>query len=537
MLDKIVALLDAEAIEKRIAAAIVLGELRVKSPEATQGLLTAMGSGIPLLQCHAIEALGRAKPAKAVAPLLDLAASTQAEVRQATKRALGAYGEEIVPQIKARMASANPEERRALDAVLAELGGKSAFATLLASMTSQEEEAAKRAAVGMRQVIKSADGRERRTYLAETEKFIEKARASKEPHPAAIIGAIKILGFLEDERAIPTLLSCATDKKSHPHVRQEAFIAVRFCMTGKRADKKLVDALVTAAESPDRTLAQAALLTLASIEVAPEATKRLFSLVAHQEFERARLVIEHLSRRKDAESAAVLIDAVLKLDKPRADLAMQALLTNEAAANPLARALIETKDSEKSWTLRTALKPMARNVSTALKKALREELVSRLAASDRGWEAILDTVRDIDSAAFEADLRALHAKVDRTTKTDKALSLLRILCKFEFATDEDRMLLAHKTLRQNDDYETRPEVRAKDESLRLMGELARRGYDVGKVLLKDKKLPIEALYYVGFHFAEAKHGLGEELLEEVISRAGRTKVGKMAKNKLALSNR
>ena len=45
---------------------------------------------------------------------------------------------------------------------------------------------------------------------------------------------------------------------------------------------------------------------------------------------------------------------------------------------------------------------------------------------------------------------------------------------------------------------------------------------------------VNALYYVGFHFAEAKKPLGEELLEEVVKKGGRTKVGKMAKNKLAL---
>jgi hypothetical protein len=43
------------------------------------------------------------------------------------------------------------------------------------------------------------------------------------------------------------------------------------------------------------------------------------------------------------------------------------------------------------------------------------------------------------------------------------------------------------------------------------------------------------MYYVGFHFVEGRHPLGRELLSEVVKKAGRAKVGKMAKNKLALA--
>jgi len=40
---------------------------------------------------------------------------------------------------------------------------------------------------------------------------------------------------------------------------------------------------------------------------------------------------------------------------------------------------------------------------------------------------------------------------------------------------------------------------------------------------------------VGFHFTESEHSLGTELLQHVAKEGGRTKVGKMAKNKLGLA--
>ena len=48
-------------------------------------------------------------------------------------------------------------------------------------------------------------------------------------------------------------------------------------------------------------------------------------------------------------------------------------------------------------------------------------------------------------------------------------------------------------------------------------------------------LELEHLYYVGFHFAEQAHPLGEELLRAVVERGGRAKIAKMARSKLALA--
>ena len=69
----------------------------------------------------------------------------------------------------------------------------------------------------------------------------------------------------------------------------------------------------------------------------------------------------------------------------------------------------------------------------------------------------------------------------------------------------------------------------------LLGLLVRSNYDVAKALRKDRGVDLDHLYYVGFHFTELDHPVGEELLEEVVKKGGRAKVAKMAKNKLALS--
>ncbi|MEO6573979.1 MAG: HEAT repeat domain-containing protein, partial [Polyangiaceae bacterium] len=251
-ISRIAALLKDESIEKQIAAAIVLGELRAKGSDVLDGLTHVLGQDIPLLQRHALHALARIGAKKVLPKIFPLLSSSDAEVRRSAGETIASVGEDVVPTIRARMSGASHDERRALDAILAELGGKDAFSTLLAGLASSDGDGAKAAAVAVRQRVKSADGNQRKSYLAETEKYLKK----KDLGPSAVSAAIKIMGYLEDPKTLPTLLTYVTDAKQPAMVRQEAIIALRFAL-GKNTDApKVVQALIEAAGHDDRTLAQ-----------------------------------------------------------------------------------------------------------------------------------------------------------------------------------------------------------------------------------------------------------------------------------------
>jgi HEAT repeat protein len=544
--DRIQKLLESESIETRIAAAIVLGELRARGPDVARALAKLAQSPVPIVQRHALEALvkiGAAK--KAMQRAFELITSPVEDVKRAAVRTLTAMGEDIVPIIREKMQAATPEERRAFDAILADLGGKDAFTTLLSGLAQSEGEAAKAAALAVRQHVKQAGQRERSSYLSETEKFLERLETPKkkkgEPPPVVDKGtinaraaAIKILGYLQDERAIPTLLAYATDEDQPSQIRQEAFIALRFATSdGKKPSQKLLDALVKAAESDDRTLAQSALHTLAGLELPAAATKRLEKLVDHPDLDRVRFVIEHLGRQPGADATRALVKVLVAKERRRAEIAAGVLGGREDAIAPLARALLETKDPDRAWMMRNVLRPAAKKISSATRKQLLEEAMQRLQDGDRNWEALLDVVRDADPDAVAEALRALALKLKRSN-TDKAITVLALLCRSDRATDEDRYLLASLEL-QKGTRDTRPAARAQDPALQKLALLLSRGYDVAAALRKDRSMELGDLYYVGFHFVEQGHPIGEELLAEVVKKGGRAKVARMAKNKLALA--
>jgi HEAT repeat protein len=533
---KIVKLLESDAIEKQIAAAIVLGELKAKGPGVVEGLAQVLGSGVPLLQQHALDALSRVGAKKALPAIFPLLSTAPDDVRRAATRAVASVGDEVVPIIKQKMATANPEERRALDAALAELGGKDAFSTLVKGLSSSDAEAAKAAALAVRNQIKTADGNKRRTYLAEIEKFLD-GQKKKGGAPGAIAAAIKILGYLEDEKTTSLLLAYANDPKAHPSVRQEAIIAFRFALQGDKPSARVIETLVKAAESDDRTLAQTALHTLGSLKVSEETAKRLEKVAVHPDFERARFVLDMLGRMGGNDAAKVLVKVLTtSADRRYAEAAAAGLAGKEDAVPALAKALLETDSPDRAWVLRKVLGPLAKKIAKPTLKAIRDAAVEKLGEGERGWEALLDVARDADSEAAADALRALAEKLRRGKgKEERARSVYQILSKSNQATDEDRYALASLELSRST-RDTRPASRAGDESLRMLSNLLRGGFDVAKALRKDRALDLEHLYYVGFHFAELDQPLGEELLEVVVEKGGRSKVGKMAKNKLNLSS-
>lgn len=530
---RIVKLLENDAIEKQIAAAIVLGELKAKGPGVVESLGAVLASGVPLLQVHALDALARVGAKKALPSIFPLLAQHNDDVRRAATRAIASVGDDVVPLIKEKMASATPDERRALDHALAELGGKDAFATLIKGLASSDGEAAKAAALAVRQQVKNADGNKRRSYLAETEKFLE-AQKKKGGQPSAVSAAIKILGYLEDEKTIPVLLSYASDEKEHPSVRQEAIIAFRFALQTDKPSAKVVDALVRAAESEDRTLAQTALHTLGSLKVGDDTAKRLEKLALHPEEARARFVLDMLGRMGGAEAARVLTKVLTQTsDRRYAEAAAAGLQGKDDAVPALAKALLETTNADRAWVLRNVLRPTAKKIAPALRKQILETAMERLGKGERGYEALLDVARDADADGVAEALRALASRL-RKKDENKARVVLGILCKSDRATDDDRYALASLELARSN-LDTRPASRAGDEALRLLGALVKHGFDVAKALRKDRGVELDQLYYVGFHFAEDGHPLGTELLEEVVKKGGRAKVAKMAKNKLALA--
>jgi HEAT repeat protein len=543
-------LLAGDAPERQIAAAIVVGELGLRDPALVSGLVAMAGSGVAPLQRHAVEALGRLETPKALPHLLPLLASRDEGVRRAAATAVSAFGERALPALRARLAGTEGDERRAVEEALARLGGAAALSTLLAGLDTANVEEARAATLAARQRIKDADARERRSYLTEVKHFLglKKTKAS----PAATVAAVRVLGFLEDDSVVPLLVDHATGAKRPAEVRQEALIALRFLGRGaapggdgteasaragksakttkatkaNKAARAVAEKLAGVAETAPLPTARAALFTLACLPLPGALARRLGKLAAHPEAERARLAAERLAQMPGPEASQALGRLLLETrERALAETAATALATRPDAGAVLARALLDAPDAERAGLLARLLRPHLRALDGKTRSALRAAVVDRI--SNGGptpastLEPLLHVAREADPAAMAAALRAAGAKL-RKGKPERALVALRALGRGADATPDDGYDWATLELAKG----------RRDEALAIFGQLTERGFDLATALRRDRALPAETRYLIGFHFAERRHPVGEEILSAVAEAAGRTKVGQMARAKL-----
>lgn len=532
---KIVALLETDAHERQIAAAIVLGEVGARQPAVIDALAAVVMRGIPPVQRHALDALARlaagATAKRAVAAVLSALVARDEAVRAAAVDAAVALGDPATSAVRARLAEAtDPTERRALEAVLGRSGGRGAFQALLDALDTPNLEGARAAALAVRQRVKEATARERATMLAQVTKLL-KARAAAARKPDAplglVAGGLKILGYLEDAASVPTLLVFARDAKQAASVRQEAIVALRFAARTK--PQAAAPALVEIAERAPLELARAALYSLASLAVPAALAPRLQKIATAGEAERALLAIERLAQI-DGPAGGQALAAVLVVagDRARAEAAAGALGNRPDGAQALARALIDTADADRAALLARLLRPRARDLMAGgpagrkLGRAIIEAAVARAAT---GQDALLPLAREIDRAATAAALRTAAAQAQKGRTPDRALPLWRAIGRSPDATPEDGYALAMAELRGG----------RRDEALAICEQLVAGGFELAAAVRRDRHLSPEQRYQIGFALIERRHASGEEILSDLAA-GGRNKVakkvGKMAKAKL-----
>jgi len=442
-------------------------------------------------------------------------------VRDAAIEAVLALGEQAVRAVRARLDGTPPAEKRPLEELLARLGGRDALSSLLAALPPDDLEGARAAVLPLRQRLKDANPRERKRTLEQALGFLQdkgKAAGSR----AARLAACKVVGYVGDGAAAPRLLMVAQSKDDEA-VREEAVIALRLSSDGKAPAGKAAEALLTLAEKAPLRVARAALYSLATGALPAGLARRLGKLAGHAESARALLALELLGGIAGSAAADALARMLIETDeRARAETAATALGKRPEAGPALGRALLATKDRDRAEMLARLLRPHLSSVQRALARQIIAGAAERLEAEEPSAEALLQVARALDAEASAESLRALAARLRKGRKPEAALRVLRVLGRSREAAPDDGYALAALELTHG----------LRDEAFTVIGQLADQGYDVGAALRKDRSLEDKHRYEIGFHFIERGHPLGEEALAAVAASAGRSKLGQMARAKL-----
>ena len=522
-----------ENIERRAAAVLLLAELQMADPQALAAASAGLASET-VLQDFALRYFEKLRPAGGVAALLPLLDAADPGIRERARRLVAGYGAAAVPAlVSAARTATKPWVAAALE-VMAAIGTGPAIAAIATLLVRGDADLARTASDALYRKVRSLGDEARAPFLRHV--LAAAARSDVAKSPAARRTLIRTCGALALPDARRWLLAEAT-RDDDPQLRTEALGALAACLRREKLLRKEVTALSAMLGDTDfsRVVRPAIDLLeghrfgseaqpfLLGLRESPHVAVRSFALAKLGESEAPAAVRALLSSLDDAE--AVRRSAAGSLRKiPEA---RQALM----------KRLIAATDASAAFTMAETLAGYGLPWRQPTLEEIWRRYQQAFDAEDRIHGAYLHFLRTAAPDFLIEALRKRSAALLKAGRARDAVRLRQLARELPGAEPEDEYQLALALLKSRRRGLEAP-IRRPDAALDLLVHLEESRFPTATRLKRERALDPEELYAVGFALAET-HGTGrriaEDILGHLVARHPRTKVGKSARNKLALS--
>ncbi|MGH7789566.1 MAG: HEAT repeat domain-containing protein, partial [Candidatus Binatia bacterium] len=362
------------------------------------------------------------------------------------------------------------------------------------------------------------------------------ARAAK-GRRTHLVAAAKLFGALADAKARKTLFAMLQPREP-PVVRTHALTALGHCLRGKTLTAAEIDALLPWLDDDDEAgVLRPAVRLLEDQTLERSALARLNQLAESPRPIVKRFAIQKLGSFDSGAVVKTLIGYLTDDSYARRDQATSTLKSLAAARLPLMKELLACEDERKAWTIADILllheRSWKRDTLTALWARLQAALEER---EDRLYAALQHVLQALDPTWLHEQIRARADKLRKSKRFADSARWLTLLKDTPVWDDEARYALALSTLKAHKRPATAA-ARRPDAAIDGFRSLGDSPFPLAERLRRERVLEAEDLYYVAFNLAEGRgesRGVARELLEHLVAKSGRTKVGKAAKNKLGL---
>ena len=487
-----------------------------------------------MLQDYALRYVEKVRPAGAAAALLPLLDAADPGVRERARRLLVAYGgAAVAPLQRGAKAATRPWLLGAVE-VLATLATAPAIDALVTVLTHADGEIGRAASDALHRHLRELDAGAVATLLRRL--LDATTREDVAASTTARVFLVRACGALALPDARRWLLAEAT-RGEHPQVRTEALAAFAACIRREKLLAKEVTALIAMLEDPEASqLVRQALELLEGQRFGADAQPLLLRLRESPQVAVRSFALAKLGESDAPGAVKALLGSLDDADAVRRSAAGSLRKIPEARQALMKRFAVAT-DASAAFTMAETLAgyglPWRRPVLEPLWRRYREAF----AAEDRIQGAFLHFLRNAAPEFLAESLRKESTRLMKAGRVRDAARLRQIVRELPDASDDDAYDLALalvKTRRRGLDAP----FRRPDPGLDLLASLEERRFPVGARLKRERALEPEELYAIGFALAETTspgRRLGEELLTHLAAKQPRTKLGKSARNKLALS--
>lgn len=536
LLARICGLLKSPRPEQQMAAAIVLGELAPKDQATIRSLSAALAGASRTLRLAILDTLAQAGSPLAVPDLLPLLESTDDEVREKATHALVRIGPAAIKPIARHILDAPPAARRALIGVLSRVRSADSVQALMSLLPSGHPDAAREAAQALISVSHGMSRSEQTRLRGSVEKLLRTP-----PDKAAsgsLSAALMILGSIGQPGASAGLLRLIGTKYPET-VRRDALLAISSVLKGGVMPPRILASILPIIQDgPSPALRSAALEVLGAVELPASALVSVLALIENADPAVRRFAARKLGSKGLAgvKAARRLTPLLADTDPSLREAASEALARIPEASNLLIEDLLDCDDVHRAWALAHILRQHVARLRRPAVRGVFDRAVRALCADDRLWEPLLFVVRHHDPRLMYDWLMEEAARLKKARRYGEAESCLKPLTRGDHFDSEARYALALAGIRA---------ARSRGAGSSAGGASA---LDLFRQLVRDPSFPLvdrlkkerahletEDLYHLGFHLSEgtpAEKEVGGELLKIVAARAGTSKLGRSARNKL-----
>jgi HEAT repeat protein len=532
-LKQIIALVEGTNVEARCAALVVLTQLAADEDRVARAVGAAVTSANVLVRDFALGYFEQVKTPLAIEHVIPLLDAEDEPVRQRAVTILAPYGAAAVTAGRRLLKDAPRRRLTALIELFARVRSGAAFDLLFEQMESDDFDTNRAACDAVIAILAELGDRDRADLFRRSEALAAGARGRR----TRLVAAAKLFGALADAKARKVLFTMLQPREPHV-VRTHALAALVQCLRGKTLSGAEVGVLLPLLDDED----EAGILRPAVRLLEDQTFDRSYLNLLNQLAERPQPLVKRFAVQKlgGFESGAVvktLIGYLTDDSYARRDQATSALKTLPAARLALMKELLAADDERKAWTIADIVLLHDRSWKRDTVGALWDKLVKALEQrDDRLYTSFHHVLHTLEPAWLAEQIRARAERLRKSKRFSDSARWLTLLKDSPAWDDEARYGFALATLKSHKHPLGAP-ARRHDAALDTFRALGGSAFPLTDRLRRERVLEPEDLYYVAFNLAEERgenRAVAADLLEHLADKFGRTKVGKAAKNKLAL---
>lgn len=520
-------LLRDESALVRTSAAVTLGALGVSDAGTGKALLGALADPEDEVRLQAIIALGRIRFEGALPALLEKFPLGGAEGEESANSIakLGARG---VKALVEQLPKVSPGLRRYIGAALARAGNASSDQAAIDLLSDTDPGMVESTATVLASTLASRTSAQTRAIGKRVGELAQQRGISRATDQAVT----RLLSAMDDPSGTKSLWDRISANHS-PEVRSAALGSLGKGEISNTLEN--VRRLVQCAGEGDFRIVAPSLILLQKLKVEAAAIGEWLPLFQAKDPAARQLAVEKLGFNPNSQVAQLLAQQARHPDRRLREAACEQAARSKSGQKALVDSLLAESNYDYAWNLARLMAPCISPFGKGWLTAAMKRIYELVEAQDRNADPLLFLAREADAEGLQNKLLERAQELRKKKKYHEAASFLKILTRDAGCPLETRFELASCLLKISS-KELGADSRQGDPALQLFLPLAHReDFALFDSLKKQGWIDLDCYFYLGFHLSEQDaraRKVALLLLEHVVKKAGRNKLGQAAKQKI-----